>query len=152
MKTKIVNIVEQLLSPILEREQLELVEVEYKKEGKHRFLRVYVDKEGGVDISDCERVSEQLSKRLDETDPIPDTYYLEVSSPGAERPLKQERDFERAVGKHVYVTTYASIDGQKAFEGKLLEYDSEKLVIENGDTQVIVPREQVAKARLAIVF
>lgn len=152
MKGKVVEVVEQLLVPILEREQLELVDIEYKKEGKHRFLRIFVDKAGGVDITDCERVSEQLSKRLDEEDPIQDPYFLEVSSPGAERPLKRERDFEWAVGKNVRVTTYAPVDGENVFEGKLLQFDGRDLVIDTGRRQVVLSRDQVAKARLAIVF
>lgn len=152
MKGKVVEVVEQLLVPILEREQLELVDIEYKKEGKHRFLRIFVDKAGGVDITDCERVSEQLSKRLDEEDPIQDPYFLEVSSPGAERPLKRERDFEWAVGKNVRVTTYVPVDGENVFEGKLLQFDGRDLVIDTGRRQVVLSRDQVAKARLAIVF
>ncbi|WP_054949870.1 ribosome maturation factor RimP [Numidum massiliense] len=152
MSRKITEIVEQLASPIAEQEQLELVDIEYKKEGSNWFLRVFVDKPGGVDIADCERVSEALSQQLDEKDPIQGPYFLEVSSPGAERPLKNERDYLHAVGKHVHVTTYAPVDGQKVFEGKLHAYDDEILVIASGGKQWNVPLNQVANARLAIVF
>ncbi|KRI41335.1 hypothetical protein APC20_02205, partial [Acinetobacter baumannii] len=103
--------------------------IEYKKEGSNWFLRVYIDKEDGVDIEDCGRVSEKLGKKLDEVDPIPGAYFLEVSSPGAERPLKKERDFERAVGKHVHVTTSEPIDGATVFEGELVAYDGSRLEI-----------------------
>ncbi|MCG4627855.1 ribosome maturation factor RimP, partial [Anaerostipes hadrus] len=83
------------------------------KEGKNWFLRVYIDKENGVDIEECGLVSERLGEKLDEADPIPHNYFLEVSSPGAERPLKKARDFERAVGRTVLVKTYEPLDGEK---------------------------------------
>jgi len=148
----VIAVTEELVAPILEEENLELVEIEYKKEGSNWFLRVYIDKEDGVDIEDCGRVSEKLSKKLDEIDPIPGAYFLEVSSPGAERPLKKERDFERAVGKHVHVTTYEPINGAKVFEGELVSYDGQNLEIKEARTTAVIPRDKVASARLAIVF
>ncbi|GMA59055.1 hypothetical protein GCM10025858_35580 [Alicyclobacillus sacchari] len=87
-KERVTDIVERLVLPIVEKEQVELVDVEFKKEGANWYLRVFIDKPGGVDIDDCSRVSEQLSEQLDIVDPIPESYFLEVSSPGAERPLK----------------------------------------------------------------
>lgn len=152
MSRKVTEVVEQLVLPILQAEQMELVDIEYTKEGSNRFLRVFVDKEGGVDITDCERVSEQLSKKLDEADPITEAYFLEVSSPGAERPLKSERDYERAVGRNVHVTTYAPVQEQKTFEGQLTAYTGTHLVVEANGKETKIPLEQVAKARLAIVF
>ncbi|MED0674574.1 MULTISPECIES: ribosome maturation factor RimP [Aneurinibacillus] len=152
MSQHVIAVTEELVTPILEEENLELVEIEYTKEGANWFLRVYIDKEGGVDIEDCGRVSEKLSKKLDEADPIPGAYFLEVSSPGAERPLKKEKDFERAVGRHVHVTTYEPINGAKVFEGELISYDGKQLEIKEGKTSVVIPREKVASARLAIVF
>ena len=109
MSKKVTEVVEELVIPILEELHLELVEVEYVKEGKSWFLRVYIDKETGVDIEDCGKVSEKLSEKLDEVDPIPQNYFLEVSSPGAERPLKKEKDFQKAIGKNVYIKTYEPI-------------------------------------------
>ncbi|SER59843.1 ribosome maturation factor RimP [Salipaludibacillus aurantiacus] len=148
--------VEQLAHPIVEELSLELVDVEFEKEGKNWFLRVYIDGDNGVDLDDCTAVSERLSESLDEHDPIEQAYYLEVSSPGAERPLKKEKDIENAVGKNVYVTTYAPINGDKAFEGKLAQFDGTTLVIETEDktrtVPVSVPYDKVAKARLAVVF
>lgn len=152
MNRKITEVVEQLAQPILHNEQMELVDIEYKKEGNHRFLRLFVDKEDGVDIADCERVSEQLSKKLDEADPIAESYFLEVSSPGAERPLKNERDFRRAIGRNVHVTTYAPVQGQKVFEGKLTDYTGTHVVVEADGKPTEIPLDQVAKARLAILF
>jgi ribosome maturation factor RimP len=148
----VIAVTEELVTPILAEENLELVDIEYTKEGSNWFLRVYIDKEGGVDIEDCGRVSEKLSKKLDEVDPIPGAYFLEVSSPGAERPLKKEKDFERAVGKHVHVTTYEPIHDAKVFEGELVSYDGKQLEIKEAKSTVLIPRDKVASARLAIVF
>ncbi|SFE38328.1 ribosome maturation factor RimP [Alteribacillus iranensis] len=146
----------QIAEPIITDMDFELVDVEYKKEGKSWFLRFFIDGPNGVDIEDCGRVSEQLSDKLDEEDPIKGAYYLEVSSPGAERPLKTEKDIQRSIGKFVYVTTYEPIDGEKAFEGKLVNFDGATLTIEGKVKQKAVtyqvPYEKVAKARLAIQF
>jgi len=145
------HIVEQLLEPYLtENSEFELVDIEFVKEGNNRFLRVFVDKEGGIDIEDCGRISEYLSAKLDEKDPIPEAYFLEVSSPGAERPLKTQRDYERAVGKYVYVKTYEPVDGLKEFEGDLEAYNGHELTIHIGKQNVTVPMQKVASARLAI--
>jgi ribosome maturation factor RimP len=94
--SKVTEVVEELAQPIIQELELELVEIEFVKEGKNWFLRVYIDKENGVDIEDCGIVSERLSEKLDELDPITQNYFLEVSSPGAERPLKKAKDFEKA--------------------------------------------------------
>ncbi|WP_280768941.1 ribosome maturation factor RimP [Salipaludibacillus daqingensis] len=151
--------VERLAIPIVEDLSLELVDVEFKKEGHNWYLRVYIDRDQddqGVDLDDCASVSEKLSEALDNHDPIEQAYYLEVSSPGAERPLKKEKDVYSAVGKNVHVTTYAPIDGEKAFEGKLTDFDGTTLTIETKvKTRVVtksIPYDKVAKARLAIVF
>jgi ribosome maturation factor RimP len=149
---KIKPIVEELVQPYLREHGFELVDIEYVKEGSNWFLRVFVDKDGGIDIEDCCRISEYLSERLDERDPIPDAYFLEVSSPGAERPLKKPEDYRRAVGKHVYVTTYEPVGGEKVFEGLLQSYDGERLTIDTGKRQAEVPMDKVASARLAVIF
>lgn len=150
--SRVRQIVVDMLQPYLDREGFELVEVEYVKEGGNYFLRVYVDKEGGIDIDECGRISEYLSDRLDADDPIPDAYILEVSSPGAERPLKKPEDFRRAVGKDVYITTYEPIDGKKEFEGRLLSYDETQLSVKAGKKDVVIPTTKVAGARLTIIF
>ncbi|WP_046215398.1 ribosome maturation factor RimP [Paenibacillus wulumuqiensis] len=149
---KIKTTVEEMVQPFLEEHGFELVDVEYVKEGKNWFLRVFVDKEGGIDIDDCGRVSEYLSEQLDANDPIKDPYFLEVSSPGAERPLKKESDVLKAVGKDVFVTTYEPVDGSKEFEGRLLSFDNEDMLIEAGKKRYTIPYEKVASARLAIIF
>ncbi|MCI2255470.1 ribosome maturation factor RimP [Domibacillus sp. PGB-M46] len=156
--SKIIETVEQIAVPIIEELNLELVETEYVKEGKNWFLRLYIDKENGVDIEECAAVSERLSEKLDalDPDPIPHNYFLEVSSPGAERPLKKEQDFERAVGRHVNIKLYEPIDGEKTFEGTLLSFADGELTVEymvkTRKKQITVPLSKVAKARLAVTF
>lgn len=152
MSKQIKSLVEELVLPILEQEQFELVDIEYVKEGKNWFLRVFIDKEEGIDIEDCGKVSEALSAQLDKIDPISAAYFLEVSSPGAERPLKKIEDFHKAVHKNVFVITDEPIDGLKEFEGQLLSFDGEELVVVSGKKKVIIPFHNVASARLAIVF
>ena len=155
---EIVTKIEQMVAPIIADLNLELVDVEYVKEGRDWFLRIYVDVPGGgIDIEQCARVSERVSEVLDEKDPIKENYFLEVSSPGAERPLKKEQDFVQAVGEYVFFKTYEPIDGRKEFEGTLLSYSKDEgAVIEYKDKtrrrQVTIPRDKVALARLAIDF
>ncbi|WP_373229553.1 ribosome maturation factor RimP [Cohnella sp.] len=146
------SIVENFATSYLEENGLELVDVEYVKEGSNWFLRIYVDKEGGIDIEDCGRVSEFISTKLDELDPISDAYFLEVSSPGAERPLKKAEDVAKAIGKHVFITTYELIDGAKEFEGRLDGFDGTTVVVVIGRRKHAIPYNKVASARLAIVF
>lgn len=152
-KRKVTEIVEELVTPITDEFGLELVDVEYKKEGGNWFLRVFIDRpEGGVDIEDCGRVSERLSDKLDEVDPIPTSYYLEVSSPGAERPLKKRLDYQRAVGKSIYISTYEPIEGSKTFEGILAAVDEEEIRITFANKEVTIPFEKIASAHLLIEF
>jgi ribosome maturation factor RimP len=154
--SKVTEVVEELTQPILQELELELVEIEFVKEGKNWFLRVYIDKENGVDIEDCGTVSERLSEKLDELDPITQNYFLEVSSPGAERPLKKAKDFEKAIGKNVFIKTYEPIDGEKGFEGKLLDYNGQTVKVEikikTRKKVIEIPYEKVASARLAVIF
>ncbi|WHY88091.1 ribosome maturation factor RimP [Neobacillus novalis] len=154
--SKVTEVVEELAAPLIQELGLELVEIEYVKEGKSWFLRVYIDKENGVDIEDCGLVSERLSEKLDEIDPIPHNYFLEVSSPGAERPLKKDKDFQMAIGKNVVIKTYEPIDGEKNFEGTLLEFNGQTLKIEvkikTRKKSIEIPYEKVANARLAVIF
>lgn len=153
---KIKSVVEEMIQPYLDENGFELVDVEYVKEGSSYFLRVFVDKEGGIDIEDCGLISEFLSNQLDANDPIPEAYFLEVSSPGAERPLKKPEDVHKAVNKNVYVTTYEQIDGTKEFEGILLSFDGEEMVIEaitkGRKSKKTIPYAKVASARLSILF
>lgn len=153
-----VETVTKLVTPILEEQNFELVEVEFVKEGKNWFLRVFIDKEGGIDIEECAFVSEKLSEKLDamDPDPIPQAYFLEVSSPGAERPLKKESDYEQAVGKYIHISLYQAVDGEKQIEGTLVHLDSEQLTlsvkIKTRVKEMTFERKNIAKARLAIQF
>ncbi|MED4202583.1 ribosome maturation factor RimP [Neobacillus mesonae] len=154
--SKVTEVVEELAAPICQELGIELVEIEYVKEGKSWFLRVYIDKDNGVDIEDCGLVSERLGEKLDEIDPIPHNYFLEVSSPGAERPLKKQKDFEKAIGKNIFIKTYEPIDGEKSFEGTLLEFDGQivklEIKIKTRKKTIDIPYEKVAAARLAVTF
>lgn len=156
MSSDVIKITEELVQPILKEKQLELVDVEYVKEGKDWFLRVFIDKEGGVDITECGLVSELLSEKLDESDPISEGYFLEVSSPGAERPLKAKEDFALNINKNILVKLYAPIEGEKEYEGILQEFTNDIVTIEYKikarKKQIEIPYEKIAKARLAVVF
>ncbi|MCE4048274.1 MULTISPECIES: ribosome maturation factor RimP [Bacillaceae] len=154
--SKVTGIVEEMVNPILEDLNLELVDIEYVKEGPNYFLRVFIDKDNGVDIDECAAVSEKLSEKLDELDPIPENYFLEVSSPGAERPLKKDKDFQKAIGKNVHIKTYEPIDNEKTFEGILTGFDGNVVTVEvkikTRKKTIEIPYEKVAKARLAVSF
>lgn len=155
--SKIIEVVEELVTPIVEELNLELIDTEFVKEGRNWFLRIYVDTpQGGIDIEHCALVSERVSEVLDAKDPIEQNYFLEVSSPGAERPLKKESDFERAVGKFIHVKTYEPIKGLKEFEGTLTAYGEQGLEmdvrIKTRKIKVQLAKEKVAFARLAINF
>src|SRR5699024_158074 len=130
LSSNVIRKTEELILPILQEKEMELVEIEYVKEGPNWFLRVYIDKEDGLDISDCGEISEQLSQKLDETDPIKGAYFLEVSSPGAERPLKKKEDFTKNINNNIYVTLYEPMNGEKAYEGKLLSFVDDVVAIQ----------------------
>jgi ribosome maturation factor RimP len=154
---KVTSIIEELVTPITEELNLELVDLEFVKEGRDWFLRIYVDTPGGgIDILQCAQVSERLSLILDEKDPIEQNYYLEVSSPGAERPLKKEADYEKAMGKFIYVKTYEPVKDLKEFQGYLRAYTEQYLEVEirikTRKVTVQIDKEKVAQARLAIDF
>jgi|SRR5699024_7505531 len=148
----------EIVKPLLTEMDLELVEIEYVKEGKDWFLRVFIDKPGGVDIEECGQLSERLSERLDEVDPIKGAYYLEVSSPGAERPLKTRQDLSSHVGDNVYISLYQHIDGANSYEGILKSFNEtdDIVIIEYNDRgrkkEVELPYQKIAKARLAVSF
>ncbi len=149
---QIAELVAELVEPFLAQHSFELVDVEYVKEGSNWYLRVYVDKENGIDVEDCGLVSQFLSEKLDETDPIVNAYFLEVSSPGAERPLKRPDDFYKAISQYVFIATYEPIDGLKEFEGTLKTYDDQSLSVQVGKKLHAIPLEKIALARLAILF
>lgn len=156
--SRVVDVVKEAVLPVVDERNFELVDVEFLKEGKNWFLRIYIDKPDGIDIEECAWVSERVSDIMDQMDPdpIPQAYFLEVSSPGAERPLKTDKDLQNAVGSYVNLSYYQAIDGEKSHEGTLLEVteDSVKLEIKikTRVKTIEIPREKIAKARLAIQF
>lgn len=154
----VIETVTELVKPILAEHNFYLYDMEFVKEGKSWYLRVYIDKDGGITLNDCATVSDQLSEALDnvEPDPIPQAYFLEVSSPGAERPLRNEEDYQRAVNDYIHVSLYQQIDGKKVYEGTLTKLTDKKLTLDYLDKtrhrQVVIDRSKVAQARLAIKF
>ncbi|WP_313528953.1 ribosome maturation factor RimP [Anaerotignum sp.] len=141
------------LEPIIAERNLELVDLEFVKEGANWYLRVYIDKEGGVDIDDCEGVSRALEAKLDTADPIEQAYILEVSSPGIDRPLKKEADFVKYRGEIIDIKLYKAMDGQKQYQGKLLGLENGVISIEDDKNKVIsFEQKDVAGARLAVIF
>jgi len=152
----VIEQVKQLIEPILTERSLTLFDLEFVREGKENFLRVYIDKEGGVDLTECSIVSEKLSEKLDENDPIEGTYFLEVSSPGAERPLKTEQDFQDHIDRNIYVSLYVHIDGEKEYEGILTDFSEGFATIEykfkHTKKEVQIPFDKIAKARLAVML
>lgn len=136
------------MAELLADTEYELVDVEYVKE-RDWYLRIFVDKAGGVDLDDCQILSEKIGARLDDSDIIGGAYILEVSSPGIDRILKKDRDFVREAGKVVDVTLYAPLDGKKLFVGELIGRDEKFLRLK--DTEPL-PREKVAQVRLHINF
>ena len=143
---------EALLAPIVEGQGFELVDVEYVKEAGNWYLRGYIDKPGGITVNDCEAVSRAFSDKLDENDFIEDSYIMEISSPGLDRPLKKEKDFARSMGKLVEVRTYRPIDKQKEFCGVLDAYDENSVTINEDDSLRTFEKKDIALIRLAIEF
>ncbi|MCC8168681.1 MAG: ribosome maturation factor RimP [Clostridiales bacterium] len=144
---------EELVLPVLERMHFELVDVEYVKEGSSWYLRIYIDKEGGITIDDCEAVSREMNDILDREDFIPDAYTFEVSSPGLGRAIKKERDFVRNMGKDIEIRTYRAIGGCKEFEGVLKSYDADSVAIAADDgSEITFRRSDIALIREAVIW
>lgn len=139
--------VEKIVEELLENTALELVAVDYVKE-RDWYLRVFIDKEGGVDLDDCQDLSRKLEELLDAQDFIKTSYILEVSSPGLDRELKKPRDFQREMGKDIDVSLFAPLDGKKVVTGPLSAYDGETINV--GD--MAIPMDKVAKVNLHIDF
>ena len=144
---------EELILPIIERMNFELVDVEYVKEGGTWYLRAYIDKEGGITVNDCEAVAREMNDILDREDFVEDSYVFEVSSPGLGRPLKKEKDYVRSMGKEVEIRTYRAINREKEFYGTLAAYDDATVTIEqeNGE-KLTFEKSDIALIRLAFDF
>ncbi len=143
----------ELLRPIVEARGFELVDLEYVQEAGTWYLRGYIDKPGGITINDCEDVSREFSSRLDEKDFISDSYIMEISSPGLDRPLKKPKDFERNMGKPVEIRTFRPMeDRRKEFCGVLKAWDEKTVTIEEEDRDRVFEKKDIALIRPAIEF
>ena len=156
-KEEIESATEALIEPILDELAFELWDVDYVREGKEYYLRVYIDKEGGITIDDCVEVSGRLSDELDAKDFIEDAYTLEVSSPGLGRRLVKEREFTRSIGRDVDIRFYKPVDGSKELTGKLKEADAKNVTVEitesGGEPQIrSFDRKEIASVRLSVDF
>lgn len=141
---------EQLIQPLIDANNFELVDVEFVKEGSDLYLRVYIDKDGGITVDDCELISRAFNEILDREDYISEQYIFEVSSPGLMRPLKKEKDYKRSVGKLIDIKLYKPVDKCKEFTGVLDSYDKDTVTIKmDDDTQKTFDRSNLAMIRLA---
>ncbi|MGI6748707.1 MAG: ribosome maturation factor RimP [Anaerovoracaceae bacterium] len=157
-KSSIKDLVAKELEEFLEKNGYELYNVEFIKEGKDWFLRVFIDRNQGseaegISTDDCEKVSKYLSARLDELDPIKQNYYLEVSSPGIDRELIKYSDYVKFAGRFVDVTLYQAINGKKAYSGKLSGIeDGNLIIVDEKENRIELPMEKVSKTKLAVLF
>ena len=149
---KITDVVWELAEPVVQEHGCQLWDVEYVREAGQWYLRLYLDKDGGVDILDCEAVSRKVSDLLDQADPIEGSYTFEVSSAGAERPLTRPSDFERFQGSPVLVKTYKPKDGRKEFAGTLAGYEDGAVLLDMGGETVRFEKNETALVRLRVEF
>jgi len=152
MTSQLVSQIEKLAAPLLAAAELELVEVQFRREPQGWVLRLLIDRAGGISLADCQKISKQLSLALDVEGIIDRPYHLEVSSPGFNRPLRKEQDFLRFRGKKVKVTTSVPYQGQRNFHGYLLDLKEGEVLINCGDGQVSLPLSSLVKANLEYEF
>lgn len=157
--SKVVDLVRPVVETIIDEHGDMLVDMEYVKEKGQNYLRIYVDRQpNGIDIDEIAALSELVSEKLDtiDPDPLPDPYVLELSSPGAERPIKTETDWKRALNDYVHIDLYQKIDDKKVYEGTLKYYNNDEIVLEVKDKtrrkKLTIPRKLIAKIRFAIEF
>jgi ribosome maturation factor RimP len=145
-----VRIAEELVRPVIEERGLILWDTRFEKEGSRWYLRYFIDKDGGVNIADCEFVSRAVEKLLDEADPIEQSYTLEVSSPGIERELVKDRHFEKYLGSNVHVRFIRPVNGERDFYGELLSRDGDEIkILLSGDVEMSFQRAEAASVKLA---
>lgn len=146
----VIERVNGLIAGYLEQNAIELVEMTYKAQGSKMVLRLLVDNPSGITVNECGDLNNYLSEALDKEDIIAGHYLVEVSSPGLDRPIKSERDFERAMGRELQVTTYEMIDGRKTHEGRLVGMDGEIIVLESDGMSTVIAKAKIALAKLKI--
>ena len=149
---EIVDRVRELVDPYLKANGAELIEIIYRREQPGMVLRLLVDTPGGITIDECEAINNYLSEFLDSQNVIEEHYVLEVSSPGLDRPIKTDRDFERVMGREITVNTFEPVDGKKTIEGTLVGMNKDEVVVESDGISTVVPRQKIAMARLKIEF
>ncbi|AGL01288.1 ribosome maturation factor RimP [Desulfoscipio gibsoniae] len=150
--SKTVKAIAQIITPKLVELGVELVDIKYTREGGRWFLRIFIDKPAGVGLEDCQLVSENIDPLLDEHDPIPHAYTLEVSSPGLDRPLNKPADFARFAGEQIKLTTFNPVEGRRKFKGKIIAAEDRSVTLDVDGTSVILSLDQVASARLSPEF
>lgn len=151
-KKRVVDVVREIAEPFCVENDMELLDVQFVKEGPYRYLRLLIDKEGGVSLDDCSLLSKALNKKLDELDPIEENYFLEVSSAGVERELKQEADFEKFKGRMVQAKLFQAIEGEKLIEGTLGGLDGNTVSIIRDAGVSEIPRDKIAIIKLVVNF
>lgn len=152
-KKNLIGFLRKIIEPIAEELGYELVDVEFTKENSNNYLRVYIHKPGGVNLDDCQNMSQLLSDELDKSDPISLPYYLEVSSPGLDRPLKNDKDLKRNLNKEVEVRLYEALDGKKIIEGILEDFDDKTInILTESNIITELPRNIIALIKLVIKF
>ena len=149
---KVTEIVAKIAEPVVQAHGCELWDVEYVREGDQRFLRIFLDKDGGVDINDCEAISRAMDPLLDEADPIAESYHFEVCSAGLERTLKRPSDFERFMGSNITVKLYRPRNGLKEIPCVLTGYDNGKVTVTAGKETITFEKSEVALVRLRVEF
>ncbi|WP_251860274.1 ribosome maturation factor RimP [Clostridium sp. Marseille-Q2269] len=147
-KHSLIENLKEQVKPIVENINYELYHIEFVKEGKENYLRIYIDSENGVSLDGCEKVSRAISELLDDIDPIQESYYLEVSSPGIDRVLYTNEHLEKYKGYNIVLNLYSSIDKKKKYEGELVDFNEEDINIKVEENIVTIPREKISKTTL----
>ncbi|KGK88505.1 MULTISPECIES: ribosome maturation factor RimP [unclassified Clostridium] len=151
-KEGIVNNIEVLVFPITQRLGYELYHVEFVKENGENYLRIYIDSEDGINLDDCEKVSREVSEMLDVEDPITDSYYLEVSSPGIERELHTDAHLEKYIDNSITIRLASAFNGKKKLEGTLKSFTDEDITLLDKNKEIVIPRDKVSKVNLRVEF
>ncbi|MDF7668209.1 ribosome maturation factor RimP [Lactobacillus sp. ESL0703] len=155
---KVTDLVLTEIEPIIAQRSDELVDIEYVKEKGQNYLRIYVDRENGIDMDEIVGLSELVSAKLDEItpDPFPEPYVLEISSPGVERPIKTKKDWQKALDNYIHVGLYQKVDGEKNYEGTLKSFNDDEIELEikikTRRKRLTIPRKLIANIRFAIEF
>lgn len=148
----LINKLKEIIAPIVKDLSYDFYYIEYIKESGENYLRIYIDSEKGISLEDCEKVSRKTSAALDEYDPIPDAYYLEVSSPGMERGLYIDEHLQKYIGYDVFIKLSNLLQGKRSLKGKLLQFDLEKIIIDSESLKVSIPRDIISSINLRAEF